>query len=145
LGDFFVGFYVNLLLSFSIILLIPSVSASSPWTIDEEEAWGYQYVVTKENDTFTWEIGYQVTISTTEENKGNAKYLHDFRVAVNDSDVHLLTIVLSGIYLFIVVITAFIIYKKNKQMLKKGWGILAILAGIALYYTFFTYLNLDVA
>lgn len=125
--------------------LVANVSASSPFVIDKEKAGGYQYTVIREGDNFTWKIGYRDNLSTIQENKDNTEDLGHFRTAVKYIDIQIFEIIIAASYFLIVVLTALIFYKKNKQMFKSGGAIIAILAGIALYFTFTTSIQLNTA
>ncbi|WP_198508060.1 geobacillin-26 family protein [Bacillus sp. FJAT-42315] len=121
------------------------MSATSPFVIGEEKAGGYKYIVIKEQDTFTWEIGHQEKISTIIENQDNEETLEHFRMAVNDINMKIFKMIISIIYILIVVITILILYKKNKQMLKSGGAIIAIFVGAGLYMMLVTSIDLNVA
>lgn len=127
------------------IVVVPIVFANSPFVIGEEKAGGYQYTVIKEQNTFTWKIGHQDKISTVVENQDNSKELERFRIAVGDINMGIFKIIISASYFLIVVITTLIFYKKNKQIPKGNGAIIAILAGIALYYTIINSINLNTA
>ncbi|WP_242220089.1 hypothetical protein [Bacillus cereus group sp. BfR-BA-01380] len=125
--------------------LVANVSANSPFVIDKEKAGGYQYTVIREQDNFTWKSGYRDNLSTFQENKDNTEELGHFRTAVRDIHREIFEIILSVSYFLIVVLIALIFYKKNKQILKRDGAILVILAGIALYTTFTTSIELNTA
>ncbi|MFJ8356083.1 hypothetical protein [Bacillus paramycoides] len=125
--------------------LVSNVFASSPFVIDKEKAGGYQYTVIKGQNNFTWKIGHRDNLSTFQENKDNTEALEHFRTAVRDIDREIFEIIISASYFLIVVLTALILYKKSKQMLKSGGAIIAILAGIALYAVFSNSIELNTA
>ncbi|MCM3094352.1 MULTISPECIES: geobacillin-26 family protein [unclassified Cytobacillus] len=127
------------------IVVVPIVFASSPFVIGEEKAGGYQYTVIKEQNSFTWKIGHQGNISTIVENMDNKEDLEHFRTAVEDVNMDIFEIILSASYFLIVVITTLIFYKKTKQIPKSSGAIIAILAGIAVYYTIENSINLNTA
>lgn len=127
------------------IVVVPIVFASSPLVIGEEKAGGYQYTVIKEQNTFTWKIGHQDNISTVVENKDNNEDLERFRIAVEDINMEIFKIIIAASYFLIVVITTLFFYKKNKQISKGSGAIIAILAGIAVYYTIVNSINLNTA
>ncbi|WP_163102792.1 hypothetical protein [Peribacillus alkalitolerans] len=140
----------KILVMFSIIILCyivvaPFVSAFSPFVIGERKAVGYQYTVIKEQNTFTWKIGYQDNISTIAENKDNIKALELFRNAVEEINMKILKIIIAASYLLIVGLITIILYKKNKQVLKGSSAIIAIFAGIAFYYTIENSIELNAA
>lgn len=102
--------------------------------ISDGKAMGYEYTVTKEENSFSWRIGYKGDITTIEENTFNQDELQDFMMAVNDSKVILSTLIISSIYIIIVAITSFYIYKKNKKMRKEGWIGILLASVIAFYF-----------
>ena len=127
------------------MVVVPIVFANSQFVIGEEKAGGYQYIVIKEQNISTWEIGYQDNISTVVENQANSEDLKRFRVAVEDINMEIFKIIISASYFIIVVITTLIFYKKNKQIPKVYGAIIAIFAGIALYFTIVNSINLNTA
>ena len=127
------------------IVVVPIVFASSPFVIGEEKAGGYQYTVIKEQNTFTWKIGDRDNTSTFVENKDNNEELESFRIAVEDINMEIYKIIISASYFLIVVVTTLFFYKKNKEIPKGSGAIIAIFAGIALYYTIVNPINLNSA
>ena len=97
---------------------------------------GYEYTVTKEQNKFSWKVGYKGAISIIEERAANEDDLVNYMNAVNDSKLVLVKLILSVSYFLIVIITTLILYKKNIKMLKDGGVIITILAGIAIYIAF---------
>ncbi len=127
------------------IVIVPIVFASLPFVIGEEKAGGYQYTVVKEQNTFTWEIGFQDNLYTIEENKDNTKELEHFRIAVEDINMYIFKIIISASYFLIVLLISLILYKKNKLLLKSSGAIIVIFSGIALYYTTVNFIELNTA
>jgi hypothetical protein len=127
------------------IVVVPIVFANSPFVIGEKKAGGYQYTVIKEQNTFIWKIGHQDNVSSVVENQDNNEELEHFRIAVEDINMGIFKIIISTSYFLIVVITMLIFYKKNKQIPKSNSAIIAIFAGIALYYTIVHSINLNTA
>ncbi|MFD3449905.1 hypothetical protein ACFDTO_35605 [Microbacteriaceae bacterium 4G12] len=125
------------------IFLVTNVSASSSFVISKEKAGGYQFTVIKEQDNFIWKIGHQDNLSTIQENKDNTEDLDYFRTTVKNINTKIFEIIVSASYFLIVVVTALILYKKNKQMFKSGGAFIAILAVIALYITFTNSIELN--
>ena len=66
----------------------------------------------------------------------NEEDLINYMNAVNDSKLVLVKLITSVSYFLIVIITMFILYKKNRKMLKDSGVIITILAGIAIYIAF---------
>jgi len=124
------------------ILFIPSSFANSFLVIDDGGSGRYQYTVIKKEDTFTWEIGYEDKVLTIEETEDNTEVLMAFRGAVKDMNANLLKIIISISYCLVVLMIALIMYVKNKQMLKRGYGFIAIFAGIAVYTIFLSFFEL---
>lgn len=133
------------MLSIIFTVVVPIVFASSPFVIGEEKAGGYQYTVIKEQNTFTWKIGYQYNLYTIEENKDNTKELELYRIAVEDINMYIFKLIISASYIFIVLLLSFILYKKNKQLLKSSGAIIVIFSGIALYFTTINFIELNTA
>lgn len=127
------------------VVVVPNILASSPFVIGEEKAGGYQYTVIKEQNISIWKIGHQDNISTVVENQDNNEELKRFRTAVEDINMEIFKIIIAASYFLIVVITTLIFYKKNKQIPKSYGAIIAIFAGIALYYTIVNSINLNTA
>lgn len=128
-----------------ILLVVPNVFSNSTNVISEDKAGDYQYAEIKEQNTFTWKIGYQENISTIKENKDNTEELERFRTAVLDIKYLIFKLILVASYFLIVVITMLTVHKKNKKMLKDGGVIIAILAVTALSYTIITSIHLNAA
>ena len=97
---------------------------------------GYEYTVLKEQNKFSWKVGYKGDISIIEESDANEDDLVNYMNAVNDSKLVLVKLILSVSYLLIVIITTLILYKKNRKMLKGGGVIITMLSGIAIYIAF---------
>lgn len=123
-------------------ILCPNAFASSQFVIGEETAGGYHYTVYKADNKYTWKIGHQDNLSTINENKDNIEALERFRTAVEDINLKIVEISISATYFLIVGISSLIAYKKNKPMPKSTGAIIALLAGIALYYTFINSIDL---
>lgn len=104
--------------------------------IGDGKTLGYEYTVTKEQNKFSWKVGYKEDISNIEERAANEDDLVNYMNAVNDSKLVLVKLILSVSYFLIVIITTLILYKKNRKMLKDGGVIITILAGIAIYIAF---------
>lgn len=139
-GKFLIIFSAVILFS---IFIVPNMFASSTFVIGDDKAGGYEYTITKEQNTFSWKIGHQGNITVIDERQDNSEDLVHFMNAVSDSKVEMIEIIISAAYFLIVVITTLILYKKNKKMLKDGGPIIAVLAGIALYKTLVTTIDLN--
>ncbi|MGN7408698.1 hypothetical protein [Sporosarcina sp. SAFN-010] len=105
---------------------------------------GYQYIVVKEQDTFSWDISYKGNNLLIEENADNVKNLENFRISVNESKLELGTLIISFPYFVLVGIIALILYKKKSEMLKGNGALISILAGtLALYFTLVSAVDLS--
>ncbi len=124
-------------------VVIPIASAESPFVIDEGKARGYHYTVIKEQNEFTWEVGYHDEITIITESKDNNEVLQHFRKAVNDINTKILQIIVSISYIFLVVAITIFFYKRNKQLNKGSGAIFIVFAGIGIIYAIviFIYLN----
>ncbi|MFE7060847.1 hypothetical protein ACFVAD_01680 [Sutcliffiella sp. NPDC057660] len=111
--------------------------------ISDGEAMGYQYSIAKEQNTFTWQVGYKGDISSIIESIDNEDDLENFMSAVSDCKVLSAKFIISASYLLIIVITAFILYRKNRKILKEGSAIITILAVIAIYTAFWSSVELS--
>ena len=104
--------------------------------ISNEQAMDYEYTLLKEQNKFTWKVGYNGDISIIEESDANHDDLVNYMNAVNDSKLVLVKLILSVSYLLIISITTFILYKKDRKKLKGGGIVITMLSGIALYIAF---------
>ena len=132
-----------LLILFATILLLAACSKGEKdevqgysGVIGYGAAMGYQYIVVKEHDTFSWDISYKGNTLLIEENENNVKNLENFMFSVNESELELGTLIISFFYFVLVAITALILYRKKKEMLKGSGALIMILAGsLGLYFT----------
>ncbi len=127
------------------IVLIPIVSAKSPLVIDEGKARGYHYTVIKEQNEFTWEVGYHNEIAIITENKDNNEVLQHFRKAVNDINTKIFQIIVSISYILLVVTITIFFYKRNKQLNKGSGAIIIVFAGIGIIYAIVNFIYLNTA
>ncbi|MEK4521299.1 hypothetical protein NSQ95_13030 [Psychrobacillus sp. FSL W7-1457] len=104
--------------------------------ISEGKVLGYEYTVIKEQNNYLWKIGYKEDITIIEESTYNKEDLLKFRNAVIDSKLVLSKLIISVSYLLIVTITTFLLYKKNRKMLKDASAVITIFVGIAVYIAF---------
>lgn len=128
---------------FSFALILSACSQAEEDTqeylgvIGDGKAFGYEYTVTKEqNNKFSWKIGYKGDISFIEESNVNEEDLINYMYAVNDSKLVLVKLITSVSYFLIVIIIVFILFKKNRKVLKDSGIIISIFAGIAIYIAF---------
>ncbi len=128
---------------FSFALILSACSQAEEDTqeylgvIGDGKAFGYEYTVTKEqNNKFSWKIGYKGDISIIEESNANEEDLINYMYAVNDSKLVLVKLITSVSYFLIVIIIVFILFKKNRKVLKDSGIIISIFAGIAIYIAF---------
>jgi hypothetical protein len=129
-------------------LLVPHMFASAPFVIASEKAGGYQYSVIKEynDNTFLWKIDHQDNLLVIKENKENEEELERFRHSVEEINSNMFELMISVSYFLIVMISILIVIMKNKQILKGGYLlIITALAGIALYNSIVTSIDLTAA
>lgn len=104
--------------------------------IGDEQSLGYEYTVLKEQNKFSWKVGYKGDISIIQESDSNREDLENYMNAVNESKLVLAKLILSVLYLLIIIITTLILYKKNRKMLKDSGVLTTMLSGIAIYIAF---------
>ena len=129
-----------MLFSFTIILSACSQTEEDTQEysgiIGDGQSLGYEYTILKEQNKFSWKVGYKRDILNIEESVANQDDLVNYMNAVNDSKVVLVKLILSISYFLIVIVTILILYKKNRKMLKDGGFIITILASVAIYIAF---------
>ena len=81
-------------------------------------AMGYEYIITKGKNTFSWKVGYKGDITTIQESIDNEDELQNFMMAVSDSRVILSKLIISLSYFFIVAVLSFFLYKRIEKYLK---------------------------
>lgn len=127
---------------FSFTLILSACSQAEEDTqeysgiISDEQSFGYEYTVLKEQNNFSWKVGYKGDISIIEESTANQDDLVNYMNAVNDSKLVAVKLITSVSYLLIIIITTLILYKKNRKILKDSAIVITMLAGIALYIAF---------
>ena len=127
---------------FSFTLILSACSQAEEDTqeysgiIGDEQSLGYEYTVLKEQNKFSWKVGYKGDISIIEESAANQDDLVNYMNAVNDSKLVLAKLIISVSYLLIIIITTLILYKKNRKMLKDSGVVITMLSGIAIYIAF---------
>ncbi|WP_186673185.1 hypothetical protein [Sporosarcina sp. BP05] len=130
-----------LLMLFSFTLILSACSQEEDTqeyseSIGDEQSLGYEYTVLKEQNKFSWKVGYKGDISIIEESAANQDDLVNFMNAVNDSKLVFAKLIISVSYLLIIIITTLILYKKNRKMLKDSGVVITMLSGIAIYIAF---------
>lgn len=95
-------------------IIIPSSKAlANGEIITRKEVRNYYYIVDKENNNYTWRIGYKTSNSIIKENELN---LEDFRNAVNKLSQQNLELYVSIAYLIILLLILLISFiKKNND------------------------------
>lgn len=111
--------------------------------ISDGRAMGYHYSIAKEQDSITWKVGYKEESYSIIESIDNEDNLENFMSAVSDSKVVLAKLIISASYFLIIVVTAFILYRKNRKILIDGSAIITILAVIAIYTAFWSSVELS--
>ena len=113
--------------------------------IADGNAMGYEYIITKEKNTFSWKVGYKGDITTIQESIDNEDELQNFMMAVSDSRVILSKLIISLSYFLIVAVLSFFLYKKNKKILKDGAIVVILASIIALYIAIDASFDLSIA
>ncbi len=105
--------------------------------ISDGKVLGYEYTITKEQNTFSWQVGYKGDITIIEESIDNEDELQNFMMAVSNIEAVFTKLILSLSYFIIVAVISFFLYKRNRKILKDGGAIVAVLSGIiALFIAF---------
>ena len=136
---------------FCITLILSACTQSEEDTLDysgiigEGNAMGYEYTVTKEDDTFSWKVGYKGDITTIEESIDNKDELQSFMTVVSDSNLILSKLIISLSYFLIVAVISFFLYKKNRKILKDGAIVIVLASIIALYIAIDASFDLSIA
>lgn len=113
--------------------------------ISDGNVMGYSYSVTKEDNTFFWKIGYKGDMTTIEESIDNKEELQSFMTAVSDSKLILSQLIISLLYFLIVAVISFVLYKKNRKLLKDGAIAIILASIIALYIAINASVDLSIA
>ncbi|MGE7875553.1 hypothetical protein [Bacillus paramycoides] len=87
--------------------------------ITKKEVRNYYYIVDKENNNYTWKIGYKSSNSIIKENKENELNLEDFRNAVNKLSQQNFELYVSIAYLVILLLILLISFIKKKNDIPK--------------------------
>ena len=106
---------------------------------------GYEYTITKEDNTFSWKVGYKGDITTIEESIDNKDELQSFMTAVSDSKLMYSKLIISLSYFLIVAVISFFLYKKNRKILKDGAIVLVLASIISLYIAIDASVDLSIA
>ena len=101
--------------------------------IGDGKAMDYEYTVTKEENSFSWKVSYKGDTTTIEESIDNKDELQNFMMAVNDSQLILSKLIISLSYFLIVAVISFLLYKKNRKILKDSAIVVVLASIIALY------------
>ncbi|MEM5663266.1 hypothetical protein AAHB94_02520 [Bacillus toyonensis] len=97
-------------------IIIPSSKAlANGEIITRKEVRNYYYIVDKENNNYTWRIGYKTSNSIIKENELN---LEDFRNAVNKLSQQNLELYVSIAYLIILLLILLISFIKRIMILQ---------------------------
>ena len=105
----------------------------------------YEYTVTKDENSFSWKVSYKGDITTIEESIDNKDELQNFMMAVNDSKLILSKLIISLSYFLIVAVISFLLYKKNRKILKDGAIVIVLASIIALYIAIDASVDLSIA
>ncbi|RTR25845.1 hypothetical protein EKG37_22415 [Robertmurraya yapensis] len=104
---------------------------------------GYEYVTSIEQNSFLWKVGYKGEIVNIEESGKNEDLLEDFMRAVSEGEVVFGKLMISLAYFLVVIITTLILYKRNKNLLKKGVGVIVFAACISIFIAFDSAMDLN--
>ncbi|TXC85798.1 hypothetical protein FS935_19260 [Metabacillus litoralis] len=143
--------YILILLVSLLLILLSACSVNEEekqnysGIIGERNVLGYGYIVTKEQNTYTWEIIYKEDRSVINEGKHNIDTLDNFRMAVNETESTLVTLTISLAYILILAITTLIIFKKNRKILKQAVPVLVLMALITIYISSDAFFELTTA
>lgn len=113
--------------------------------ISDGKVMGYEYTITKEDNTFSWKVGYKGDITTIEESIDNKDELQSFMTAVSDSKLMYSKLIISLSYFLIVAVISFFLYKKNRKILKDGAIVLVLASIISLYIAIDASVDLSIA
>lgn len=113
--------------------------------IVDDKVMGYEYTVTKEENSLSWKVGYKGDITTIEESIDNKDELQNFMMAVSDSKMILSKLIISLSYFLIVAVISFLLYKKNRKTLKDSAIVVVLASMIALYIAIDASYDLSIA
>lgn len=111
--------------------------------ISKGKVLGYEYVTSVEQDSFLWTVGYKGEIVSIKESGKNEELLEDFMRAVSDGEVLFGKLMISLAYFLVVIITTLILYKRNKNLLKKVVGVIVFAACISIFIAFDSAMDLN--
>ncbi|MEB9972539.1 hypothetical protein P4K82_13255 [Bacillus cereus] len=127
------------------ILVPSSKTLADREIITKKEVRNYYYIVDKENNNYTWKIGYKSSNSIINENKENELTLEDFRNAINKLGQQNLELYVSIAYLIILLLILLISFIKKKNDIPKWFLIfMFILLIISINALVQTSINLSV-
>ena len=106
---------------------------------------GYEYIIAKEKNTFSWKVGYKGDITTIQESIDNEDELQNFMMAVSEGRGILSKLIISLSYFLIVAVLSFFLYKKNRKILKDGAIVVVLASIIALYFAIDASFDLSIA
>ena len=113
--------------------------------IADGNAMGYEYIITKEKNTFSWKVGYKGDITTIQESIDNEDELQNFMMAVSESREILSKLIIWLSYFFVVAVLSFFLYKKNRKILKDGATVVVLASIIGLYFAIDASFDLSIA
>lgn len=112
--------------------------------ISNRKVIGYEYTVTKEENSYSWKIGYKGEYTIIEESIDNEDDLGNFMMAVNDSKLKISKLVLWLTYFLIVAVISFYLYKKDRKTLKDGSIVIVLAIIISLYISIDAFIDLNI-
>ncbi|TYS16187.1 hypothetical protein FZC78_12645 [Rossellomorea vietnamensis] len=101
--------------------------------IGEGEAFDYTYIMLKEKEGFTWEIGYKGERSLIEETAANEEDVMHYMEAVSSAKAQFWQIVVSITYLLAVACLTLFLFIKKRNLFKETITVIAVFAGFGIW------------
>ena len=150
LGGVFIKKWISIILLCTVFLLAAcsfGEEETQQYTgiVSKENALGYEYIVTIENDTFTWIVRHQDKLTIMEETVENKDDLQRFSNAVNESNTHVYSLMIWFTVLLIVGVISYQFRQIARKNNKNYTVIIVIALAIAFYLVFNAVLELTTA
>ncbi len=111
--------------------------------ISKGQVLGYEYETAIKASSFLWKVGHKEDSLHIEESDRNKEILEDFMVAVNEGQSVFVKLIIALSYIVIIAITIFILYKKNRKVLRASNGVLIAFAVVAIFIAFESAIDLN--
>lgn len=146
-----VVFSINWIKSALLIFVLLALAACGEATEDTEDyigviasesSMGYAYTVSKEIDSFKWEIGYKDDVVSVEENEQNTQNLDVFRESVGENRVVAFQMGLLIVYLVLLFVLIGIFTWRKPKAVRSYMFLLFVAVGVVaflLYHSFQDY------